>query len=387
MNSKILHAALFCPSLEGHLGLPILLWGRPGSGKTAFVQDAALRTGLAYERLSPAERGEAQFGVVPIPHADGLLHYPPPDWSQKFSGGGVIFVDEIGTAVPAIQAPLLGLVQLRTLGSYVFPKRTRVVAASNETIDGAGSWDLAPALANRFGHFEFEGLDSTAWGVALMSSFANMEGATGSSINAEVEEKRVADAWPGALATANGLVAAFIQRKPDLLHRQPAHGDAKSSRAWPSRRSVHYAATALASAKVHNLNEIDTDEFMAGFVGQAWVSEFRTLIANWDLPDPADLLDGKVQWKHDGRRLDRTLAVLGSCAGLVAPEKAEKRKERGNAAWALIATVLKDAADCAVPAARVMLAAKMTTKDFQKSWEVVGDRLHPLLVQAGVLGG
>jgi hypothetical protein len=222
-----------------------------------------------------------------------------------------------------------------------------------------------------------------------MSSFANMEGETGPTVNAETEEKRVMDAWPGALAYANGLVAAFIRRKPDLLHKQPAHSDAKSSRAWPSRRSVHYAAVALASSRVHGLNEIDADEFIAGFVGQAWVSEFRTMIANWDLPEPADLLDGKVTWKHDSRRLDRTIAVLGACAGLVAPEKAEKRKDRGNRCWELIGSVLNgpdSTADCAIPAARVMLAAKMTTKDFEKTWIPLGDRLRPILVQAGIVG-
>ncbi|HEV3059608.1 MAG TPA: hypothetical protein VGY48_15265 [Vicinamibacterales bacterium] len=386
MNSRIFHAAIFCPSPEGHTGLPIFLWSKPGIGKTHFVKNGVERTGLAFERLSPGERGEGQFGVVPVPSADGFLRYPAPDWSKKFENGGVLFVDELNTAPPALQAPLLGLVQLRTLGSHVFPRRTRVVAAANETMDAAGGWDLAPALANRFGHFDFEGLDTSAWSVALMGGFANMEG-TATALSAEVEEARVMAAWPGAIAQAAALVAGFVQRKPDLLHKQPTSGDAKASKAWPSRRTWHYAAHALASAQVHGLNEIDADTFMAGFVGLPVVTEFRTWMANLDLPSPADLLDGKVTWKHDGRRLDRTLAVLGSCAGLVAPEKAEKRKERGNAAWTLIASVLKDAADCAVPAARVMLAAKMTTKDFQKTWETVGDRLHPLLVQAGVLGG
>jgi MoxR-like ATPase len=389
MNSKILHAALFCVSPEGHWGLPVFLWSSPGVGKTHFVRDIAARSGLAYERLSPGERGEGQFGVVPVPGADDLLHYPAPDWSAKFTNGGILFIDELNTAPPALQAPLLGLVQLRTLGSHVFPKRTRVVAAANETMQAAGGWDLAPALANRFGHFDFDGLDNNSWGIALMGNFANMEGDAGPMVNAEAEEHRVAEAWPGAIATAASIVASFIRRKPGMLHMQPKTGDDKASKAWPSRRSWHYATTALASAKVHGLNEIDTDTFLAGFVGIGAVQELATHRTHLDLPEPADLLDGKVTWKHDSRRLDRTIAVLGACAGLVAPEKAEKRKDRGNRCWELIGSVLNgpdSTADCAIPAARVMLAAKMTTKDFEKTWIPLGDRLRPILVQAGIVG-
>lgn len=388
MNQKILHAAMFCQSPEGWLGLPVFLHSKPGIGKTSFVKDVVERSGMEYERLSPGERGEGQFGVVPVPGADGFLNYPAPDWSKKFHNGGVIFIDELNTAPPALQAPLLGLVQLRTLGSYQFPKRTRVIAAANETQDAAGGWDLAPALANRFGHYDFEGLSANDWGVALMGGFSNMEESDGPRVNAEMEEQRVMDAWPGAIAYANGLVAGFISRRPELLHKQPKTHDGKSSRAWPSRRTWHYAATALASARVHGLNEIDTDTFMAGFVGLAAVQEFVTWRANLDLPEPADVLDGKVKWVHDVRRLDRTMAVLGACAGLVAPEKAEKKKERGNECWKLIGSVLtgpNSAADCAIPAARVLRGAKMVIPSQYPAYQEVGHRMMPILVQAGIV--
>jgi MoxR-like ATPase len=388
MNAKILHAAWFCPSPEGFFGLPLFFWSPPGFGKTTFIKDAVSRAGLgAYERLSPGERGEGQFGVVPVPGSDGFLHYPAPDWSKKFDNGGVIFVDELNTAPPALQAPLLGLVQLRALGSYQFSRRTRVVAAANETMDAAGGWDLAPALANRFGHFDYEGLGASDWSVALLSNFSNLDDYEGPTTNAEAEEKRVMDAWAGASASANGIIAGFIKRRPELLHKQPSHAAAASSKAWPSRRSVHYAATALASARVHGLNEIDTDTFLAGFVGLPFVQELATWRANLDLPDAADVLDNRVSWKHDGRRLDRTLVVLQACAGLVAPEKAEKKKERGNKLWELIGTVLKDAADCAIPAARVLIAAKMVIPSQYPSYTDVGHKLLPILSQAGVVKG
>jgi hypothetical protein len=389
MNAKILHAAMFCQSPEGHWGLPILLWGDPGTGKTSFLADSAKRTGLAYKRISPAEQGECGFGVTPVPEDDGgqYLNYPPPKWVKPFSttGAGLVFVDEISAAPPALQAPLLGIVQLRTLGDYQFPTRTRVVGAGNEAQD-AGGWDLSPPLANRFGHFNFEGLSASEWGIALMGGFANMDDSDGLTGNAEAEERRVLAAWPGAIAYANGLIAGFIKRRPDLLHKKPHRGDAKASKAWCSRRSWNYAATAMASARVHGLDEIDTDTLLAGFVGLAAVQELATWRINLDLPNPEDVLDGKVAWKHDSKRLDRTLAVLGACSGLAAGEKNDKvKKERGNKCWELIGAVLKDAADVAIPAARVLRDAKMIVPTQYPAYGEVGHKLLPILVQAGII--
>jgi hypothetical protein len=385
MNSRILHALLFCPSPEGFWGLPSLMWSEPGMGKTAMIKAAARATGLPFERLSPAERGEGAWGVVPVPGADGFLHFPPADWTSKFTSGGLIFLDEIQTAPPMIQAPLLGMVQLRVVGSHTLGPRTRVIGAANETRDAAGGWDLAPALANRFGHFDFEGLDSNSWVEGLLGGFGS--GETVNPADPMIEEARVIKAWPSADAMSRGLIGGFITRRPELLHRRPEKAAAASSRSWPSRRSVEYAAVALASAQVHGLNEIDTDEMVSGFVGQGWVTEFRTWRANADLPDPADLLDGKVKFQHEERRLDRSLAVLSSCAALVIPEKAANRVARAAKCWELIGQVAKDTADVAIPAARALIHNKVTAQLGQ----VVGDaakpvlfKLHPVLTAAGI---
>ena len=191
-------------------------------------------------------------------------------------------------------------------------------------------------------------------------------------------------AWPAAEAFARGLIGGFIFRRPELLHKRPEKANAQSSMAWPSRRSVEYAATALTSARVHGLNEIDTDELIGGFVGQGWVSEFRVWQNNVDLPDPAELLDGKVKFTHDERRPDRSLAVLSACASLVIPEKAANRGPRAANCWRLIDHVSKTTADIAVPAARALCIARVLepvigAKEFATSGKPALSRMLPLL--------
>jgi len=376
MNIHILRAALFCRTPEGGSGLPVLIWGPPGSGKTALLRQAAEIFGLSYLRLSPAERSEGAFGVVPVPGADGYLHYPAPLWVQQFTNGGLLLIDELGSVPPSLQAPLLGLVQFRTIGDFTLNQRVRVLGAANETRHAAGGWDLAPALANRFGHYEYSGLDSDAWAAGLLDSFVPQQHAvreTAADLEARVERE-----WATVDAQARGMVAGFIQRNPGLLHKEPTKGSA--DHAWPSRRTVEYASVALASATLHGLNESDTDELMSGFVGRPWVTEFRQWTQMLDLPLPADVLDGAVRFAHDERRPDRTLVVLGACAALIVPPAAAKRKERAAVFWRLVEDIAKVAPDFAVGAARAVVKSGLII-DAQKS---ALRSLLPVLQAAGL---
>jgi hypothetical protein len=67
----------------------------------------------------------------------------------------------------------------------------------------------------------------------------------------------------------------------------------------------------MASAKAHDMAEMDGDMFAAGFVGLGVIGELIEYRAKADLPDPMDVLDGKVTFTPDFKRLDRTYAVLG----------------------------------------------------------------------------
>jgi MoxR-like ATPase len=374
----MLHAALFCLRPEGRWGLPLLIWGDPGRGKTAMIA-AVMRALIGFEffRVSPAERGEGQFGVVPVPGADGLLHYPPPDWTARLDQGGALFIDEVNTAGPALQAPLLGAVQLGVIGSHTLAMRVRILAAANETADAAGGWDLARSLDNRFGHVQYDGMPHDKWTLGFVTGFGRDDVP---AIDAAAEEARVLAEWPAADGWARGMISGFLTRREEVRHKKPAKGD--SVKAWPSDRTWEYAAAALAAARIHGLDEIETDGLMAAFVGWAAVSEFATWRHDADLPNPADYLDGRVAFEHDGRRLDRTMAFLSACAAVVRPKTAERRLERAAVCWTLVTAVSEHSASAALPAA-VMLSkgGLLNVKEARPALI----KLHPVLEAAGLV--
>lgn len=381
---KILKAALFAKAPEGWWGLPMLLWGEPGVGKTSLTKLLAKLAGLAYYRISPGERGEGQFGVVPVPR-DGYLTYPAPDWAQILDNAprGVLFIDEINTAVRVVQSALLGAVQLRTIGSHQFHAGIRVLGAANEVVDAAGGLEMSPASNNRFGHLEFAGLSATDYLDGLVGGWDRVADREFEGFDAEAEEARVTREWPEARAQAAGLVSAFLERRPALIQQKPKKGT--NQRRWSSRRSIEYLVHALASAQIQDLSEAETDIFAESFVGNAWFSEFATWRANMDLPSASELLDGKVKFEHDPRRLDRTMAVLSACAALVTPDEADFRIERATATWNLMSKVVEDGVsfDVTVPAARALVRARLMSPKVPASKTVLS-KIQPVMAASGI---
>jgi hypothetical protein len=379
MRERLLHVLLFTPIAHERWGLPALLWGEPGTGKSAIIEGYARRWGLHCEVLSPGERGEGAFGVTPVPGKDlASITYPAPDWTDKVAGGGVVFVDELNLAPPALQAPMLGLIQARRIGSHQLHPRCRVLGAANPVDMSAGGWDLAPPVANRMGHWDWDSPSADDWTIWLLSG-ANDGAEKGG--DADEEEERVLKAWPAPFARASGLIAGFVRRRAELLHKMPAAGSPDLSRAWPSRRTWEAATRALASSEVHGVGEADSEMLVAAFVGKGAADELCKWKATADLPDPADVLDGKVKFKLDTRRLDRTLAVYASCAALVAPPGAAKRKERASALWKLMAEAVSEAMDVTVPAATVLVKAGLLTAEGARP---VLAKLEPVLAAAGM---
>lgn len=361
---QMLRVLWFTPGRKGRWGLPACWWGPPGIGKTAVIEHAAKALGLHHvETLSPGERGEGAFGVVPMPAADGSrLLYPPPDWIGHFAEGkrGVVFVDEINRAAPAIQPPLLGLVNELRIGGAYLGQQVRICAAANPANTAPGVYELDPAEANRMGHLDWTLPSVEDWSRWAMAGCNGGSSIDDTPIDAEEEEKRVMREWPAAFSGAIGRVTAFLRRYSSQLHKEPAEGDAARGRAWPSHRSWELGMRALAGAQVHGLGEEDTDTLLASFVGSPAATQYADWLSKAQLPDPVKVMDSG-KFDHDPDRLDRTVAVLASCAAFVAPKNAEKRDVRAEKLWAIIGEVAKTTPDITEPSATTLVDAGLRT--------------------------
>ena len=184
--------------------VPVLLWGAPGTGKTSAIRAMAAAMEWPCETVIAAIREPSDFAGLPVV-VEGGVRFAPPLWAQRLAaaGRGLLFLDEISTAPPAVQAALLRVVLERTVGDLALPPDVAVVAAANPPEQAADGWDLTAPLANRFCHLE--------WSVEP-SAFAH--GIAGGWPAPAVP---VLDGdWETQLPLARGMISAFIGVRPGL---------------------------------------------------------------------------------------------------------------------------------------------------------------------------
>src|ERR671926_182048 len=325
----------------GRAGVPVCLWGDPGIGKSSLIQAAAAADGVPCETVIGSLREPSDFAGLPVVTDDGV-RLEPPSWARRLeaAGAGYLFLDELSTSPPAVQAAMLGVALERRIGDLVLPRAVQVVAAANPPERAADGWDLTPPLANRFLHIAYTpAVDG--WIDGMTAGFGLPAGGHVSEPNRE------------RTAIARASVAAFIRCRPALLDACPTNANA-SGRAWPSRRTWTMAADVLAL-----LAEDDTDAaYLAtcGLVGEGAGVEYLTWRREADLPDPASVVADprSVQW----RRLDpsRTWAIL---AVVVAYTAGKGTVEAWRAAWGPLAVATElGKGDVAAACARTLLMAR-----------------------------
>lgn len=327
----------------GRAGVAVLLWGKPGIGKSSLLQALARAEGLPMETVIASLREPADFAGLPIVREHGV-DLAAPAWAVRLAEAeeGYLFLDELTTAPPAVQAAALRLVLDRVVGDLTLPHKIRVVAAANPPEFAADGWDLAAPMANRFLHVDFEpALDDWLDGMT-----------TGFQVPTS---GRVLDFSPVARAASRAQVASFIRTRPDLLHALP-RDDAATGRAWPSHRTWTMTADVLAL-----LDPGDTPATLlaaTGLVGDGAATEYIAWRALNDLPDPADVLadPDSVAWAT--LEPSRAWATL---TAVTAHSTADGTKTGWRAAWTPLAVAARAGLqDVAAANARALLKSRPT---------------------------
>jgi hypothetical protein len=137
--------------------IPTFLWGPPGIGKSSIIRQIADKTAMGFIdlRLSLMDPTDLKG----IPFYDKHEHqavWASPSFLPKEEGSGILFLDELNAAPPAVQASAYQLILDRRVGEYILPDGWAIIAAGNRESDRGVVYRMPSPLANRFVHLDMD---------------------------------------------------------------------------------------------------------------------------------------------------------------------------------------------------------------------------------------
>ena len=135
---------------------PVFLWGPPGIGKSDIVKQIGEDAGREVIDVRLALWEPTDIKGIPYYNADQgkMVWAPPAELPTNPESTAIIFLDELNSAPPAVQAAAYQLILNRRVGTYELPKGVDVVAAGNREGDRGVTYRMPAPLANRFIHLE-----------------------------------------------------------------------------------------------------------------------------------------------------------------------------------------------------------------------------------------
>ena len=235
--------------VDNNIDASLMIWGAPGIGKSSVVEKVAETRNLELIDLRISQLAPTDLRGIPVPANDKAYWYPPEFLPTE--GKGILFLDEINMAPPAVQGIAQQLILDRKVGSYQVPDGWFIWSAGNRKQDYAAVFDMPAPLANRFMHVE------VATGLKEFKSYA---------LENKIDDK----------------IISFLNFRPQLLHKID-----KNSPAWPSPRSW-----AIANKLIDARLDVDPA------LGNAAGAEFRSFCKIYKtLPDIEPILKGTTKPK------------------------------------------------------------------------------------------
>lgn len=249
---------------------PIFVWGPPGIGKSELVE------GITYSelpgnnlmidlRLALMEPTDLRGYPFRNPETNQMEWSPPADLptpeQAEMYDNIVLFLDELNSAPPSVQAAAYQLILNRRIGQYVLPDNVVIVAAGNRETDRGVTFRMPAPLANRFRHVNME-VNFEDW----------QQWAVNNNIHPDV-------------------VGYLSFSKSDLFNFDPK----SSSQAFATPRSWTYVSESLYLTEFDEASAKEQKAEIAGSIGEGTAIKFveHRKIASY-LPNPSDIIAGEV---------------------------------------------------------------------------------------------
>jgi hypothetical protein len=244
---------------------PVFLWGPPGIGKSDIVEQITAsfsNSHLIDIRLSlwdPTDiKGIPYFDSNNVKMAWGAPSELPDEKMAAQYDHITLFLDEMNSAAPAVQAAAYQLILNRRVGTYKLPDNVIIVAAGNRESDKGVTYRMPAPLANRFVHLE------------LAVNFDDWF------------------EWAVANNQHTDVVGYLTFAKKDLYDFDPK----SASRSFATPRSWSFVSELIED----EIDDNTTTDLVAGTVGEGLAVKFMAhrKVAS-TMPNPTDILSGKVK--------------------------------------------------------------------------------------------
>lgn len=301
---------------------PVFIWGPPGIGKSAIVQQFARQVDLPCVSLLGSQLApEDLIGVPQI--VDGKSRFCPPTVIAR-PDPYCLFLDELNACSHEVQKAFYSLIHERRLGEYELPRGSIVIGAGNRAQDSAIVRPMSSALLNRMIHVQLQPVhrDWLEW----------------------AHEHQI-----------HPMVLEYIQARPDHLWSQPP----KTEEPFSTPRSWHMLSDALKEYG-EDPGDAAIDLLAFGCLSPAHAGQFKAFIkqvrSKYQL---TAIVRGEVGWPHAPEDRDVLYFLSQSLRARLIKELpasrealAEHHKELAHRAKALI----KDLAAISFEMAQMVVA-------------------------------
>ena len=237
--------------------MPLFIHGSPGIGKSYIVADVAKKNDLELVDVRLSQMDPVDLRGVPTIKEDQTVWMPPVFFPKDKESEGILFLDELNSAPPSVQAAIYQLILDRKMGEYELPKGWRIICAGNRVSDRGVVFRLPTPLANRMVHLHVQ---------ARFDDFKLF------AIKHQL----------------HAFVIGFLSFRPDLLSSEPVIED-DANPAFATPRSYYMLSNILKIEK--DISKIAP--IINGTIGYSAGIEFTSYVKVYEeLPDIAAIYEG-----------------------------------------------------------------------------------------------